>query len=71
MSSKVIGARISDSTWRVVEDIKNQHGMTDSDITRLMIMFSITHQVEFQAYIDRAKKYCEFGKDKEKYEEAE
>ena len=71
MKNNMIGCRLSDSTINILEDIRAQYGMSDSDLLRIIIMFAITHNVELHAYIEHASKYIKFGKDKEKYEEAE
>ena len=71
MKNNMIGCRLSDSTINILEDIRAQYGMSDSDLLRIIIMFAITHNVELHGYIERASKYIKFGKDKEKYEESE
>lgn len=61
MAGKLKSVRLSDATIGRFEEIKEQYHMTDSDLLRVMVLYSIAHEVELHAYIKRAAHFITYG----------
>ena len=61
MAGKLKSVRLSDATIGRFEEIKEQYHMTDSDLLRVMVLYSIAHEVELHAYIKRAAAFIAYG----------
>lgn len=61
MAGKLKSVRLSDATVGRFEEIKDHYKMTDSDLLRVMVLYSITHEVELHAYIKRAANFITYG----------
>lgn len=61
MAGKLKSVRLSNATSGKFDEIKEHYHMTNSDLLRIMVCYSITHEVELHEYIKRAANFIAYG----------